>query len=265
MSAENNAGRPGVRQLFGQIRQQLVPLNSRVCYFAAARPLTEEDVRDYVEDPVAALPPSMLEQLPKVVLLLVPYIERGNGKTSGKANGHAAPPKEDLVCQDAPDESRALRSVQWMDGDEAVIALAIEEMEVADYHYELYQQLAWRLAENVASESFESYFAMLREELSNRMHGEVDEESWQRKQSLLRRGAGRRDSKAFREYAKSSLVDTLTLYLHGICCDIDVEPGPRQLPSRNLRRRLKLLQGLFPQPKGYAVFPEELDHLEAAK
>ena len=52
--------------------------------------------------------------------------------------------------------------------------------------------------------------------------------------------------------------DTLTLYLHGICCDIDVDTGPRQLPSRYLRKRLKLMQTLYPQPNGYAVFPEDL-------
>jgi alkanesulfonate monooxygenase SsuD/methylene tetrahydromethanopterin reductase-like flavin-dependent oxidoreductase (luciferase family) len=55
-----------------------------------------------------------------------------------------------------------------------------------------------------------------------------------------------------------AMIDTLTLYLHGLCCDLDVEAGPRQLPSRFLRRRLELLQGLFPPPSGIAVFPEEL-------
>jgi len=27
----------------------------------------------------------------------------------------------------------------------------------------------------------------------------------------------------------------MTLYLHGICCDIEWKPGPRQMPSRYLR------------------------------
>ena len=44
--------------------------------------------------------------------------------------------------------------------------------------------------------------------------------------------------------------------MHGICCDIDVETGPRQLPSRYLRKRLEVLLGLYPPPAGYAVFPE---------
>jgi len=59
-------------------------------------------------------------------------------------------------------------------------------------------------------------------------------------------------------YQAQSFIDTLTLYLHGICCDIDVDTGPRQLPSRYLRKRLQLLQELFPAPEGYAVFPEDL-------
>ena len=89
----------------------------------------------------------------------------------------------------------------------------------------------------------------------------IDSETeWQRKQALLRRDSKvRRDSKAFLDYARYSFVDTLTLYLHGICCDIDVETGPRQIPSRHLKRRLRLLHSMFPPPSGYAVFPEELE------
>ena len=52
--------------------------------------------------------------------------------------------------------------------------------------------------------------------------------------------------------------DTLTLYLHGLCCDIDVEPGPRQIASRHLRKRLEYMRSQFAPPDGYAVFPEEL-------
>ena len=68
----------------------------------------------------------------------------------------------------------------------------------------------------------------------------------------------RKETKLFREYARQAFEDTLTLYLHGTCCDIDVETGPRQMPSRYLRRRLELLVSLFPPPEGYAVLPEQL-------
>ena len=79
------------------------------------------------------------------------------------------------------------------------------------------------------------------------------------KQTLRRSKTGvRRESKAFQIYSRQSFVDTLTLFLHGICCDIDVETGPRQLASRHMRKRLELLRKFYPPPKGYAVFPEDL-------
>jgi hypothetical protein len=141
----------------------------------------------------------------------------------------------------------------------ALIAFAHKDQDVADYHYSFYQEIAALVAGRWASEQQSQYFSLLREELSARAHGEVDEASWHLKQALLRRQTNvRRETKAFREYARQSFVDTLTLYLHGICCDIDVEPGPRQLPSRNLRKRLELLESLYPPPDGYAVFPEQV-------
>jgi hypothetical protein len=65
-------------------------------------------------------------------------------------------------------------------------------------------------------------------------------------------------SKLFREYATQSFADTMTLYMHGICCDIDVETGPRQVPSRWLRKRLEALYEMFPPPNGRPVLPEHL-------
>ena len=100
---------------------------------------------------------------------------------------------------------------------------------------------------------------MIREELGAEVHGEVDERSWRLKQSLIRRQTNtRKETKLFQDYARQAFEDTLTLFLHGICCDIDVETGPRQMPSRYLRRRLELLSELYPPPKGYAVLPEQL-------
>src|SRR2546426_316228 len=127
------------------------------------------------------------------------------------------------------------------------------------FHYCLYSAIASLMARRWSGETQESYFRVLREELSSEVNGEVDERSWHLKQGLLRRQTNiRRETKLFREYAVQSFSDTLTLYLHGICCDIDVETGPRQMPSRYLRKRLELLHSLYPPPDGFAVFPEEL-------
>jgi hypothetical protein len=140
-----------------------------------------------------------------------------------------------------------------------MLLFAVEGREVADYHYHFYRALAEMIADAPPDDLESKYFGQLREELSAHVHGEVDEESWRLKQALTRRsGSFRKDTKAFREYARASLIDTLTLYLHGICCDIDVDTGPRQLPSRYLRRRLLILKDAFPPPANYAVFPEDL-------
>ena len=102
----------------------------------------------------------------------------------------------------------------------------------------------------------ERFFRTIREELSAEVHGEVDEKSWHLKQALLRRQTNvRKETKLFREYARQAFEDTLTLYLHGTCCDIDVETGPRQMPSRYLRRRLELLISLFPRPRATRCCP----------
>ena len=140
-----------------------------------------------------------------------------------------------------------------------VLALGIKDIEVADYHYQFYNALAAVVADRWPSDIQERFFRTIREELSAEVHGEVDEKSWHLKQALLRRQTNvRKETKLFREYARQAFEDTLTLYLHGTCCDIDVETGPRQMPSRYLRRRLELLISLYPPPEGYAVLPEQL-------
>ena len=141
----------------------------------------------------------------------------------------------------------------------AIVALSLKEVEVADFHYRFYNALSSLVADRWPVEIQERFYRTIREELSAEVNGEVDEKSWHLKQALVRRQTNvRKETKLFRDYAKQAFVDTLTLYLHGTCCDIDVETGPRQMASRYLRRRLELLLELYPPPEGYAVLPEQL-------
>ncbi len=180
-------------------------------------------------------------------LLLAPYLEKGNGKEA------------DAVTFERPAETRQIAVSRVELADMTVLALGIKDIEVADYHYQFYNALAALVAEHWPTEIQERFYRTIREELSAEVHGEVDEKSWHLKQALLRRQTNvRKETKLFREYARQAFEDTLTLYLHGTCCDIDVETGPRQMPSRYLRRRLELLISLFPPPEGYAVLPEQL-------
>ena len=176
--------------------------------------------------------------------MLAPYVEKGNGKSG------------DAVVFERPPKSRQIGCSRYDLDDLTMLALGIKDIDVADYHYQFYSALAALVADRWTPEMQDRFFRTIREELSAEVHGEVDEKSWHLKQALVRRQTNvRKETKLFREYARQAFEDTLTLYLHGTCCDIDVETGPRQMASRYLRRRLELLISLFPAPEGYAVLP----------
>ena len=250
MSAQPDLSKLSVGQFAERFRGEMIPLSNTFSYFCASVPLTEEDLKEYLEEPVAALPPAISSVLPKVSIMLVPYLEKGEGRVKG---GVVA----DFVCTEKPPENRLSWASQVAFEKEEVLLFALKDQEVAEYHYRFYHGLSTLMGHLWSEEVQQVYTELLRDELSAGVHGEVDEESWHLKQAVLRRQATpRKETKLFRDYARQSFIDTLTLYLHGICCDIDVETGPRQLPSRYLRKRLNLLASLYPPPTGYAVFPD---------
>lgn len=246
MSIAIDRSRVSVDDLVSRSRSGMIPLSNTFSYFSAT-PIAEDDLKQYTQDPVSALPPLLIASLPRVEMILVPYLEKGNGKTA------------EAVCFEKPQENRQLSRSRRNANGVNTLLFPIKDREMADYHYTFYNAIASVIAENGPADSQEAFFRLLREELASEVHGEVDQRSWHLKQSLLRRQSNaRRETKLFRDYALQSLEDTLTLYLHGICCDIDVETGPRQMPSRYLRKRLELLFSLYPPPEGYAVFPEHV-------
>ena len=250
MAAQPDLSKLSVGQFAERFRSEMIPLSNTFSYFCASVPLSEEDLKEYLEEPIASLPPAISGLLPKVSIMLVPYLERVDGKEKGSD-------RDEFVCTEKPPENRLSWATQVRFDNEEVLVFALQDQDVSEYHYRFYHVLA-TLAGNLWSQEAQTqYCSLLREELNAAVHGEVDEESWHMKQALLRRQTNvRKETKAFRDYARQSFIDTLTLYLHGICCDIDVETGPRQLPSRHLRKRLNMLFGIFPPPSGYAVFPE---------
>jgi hypothetical protein len=253
MPAQFDLSKLSVRQFAERFRGEMIPLSNTFSYFCASVPMSEEDLKEYLEEPVAALPPAIAGALPKISILLVPYLEKANGRERSKSKAAG-----DYISIEKPPEGRIAASTQLRMGEERVLVFALKDQEVAEYHYRFYHLLATLMGDHWTDEMQTVYGRVLREELNADAHGEVDEPSWRLKQALRRTKAGR-GGKAFQDYARQSFVDTLTLYLHGICCDIDVDTGPRQLPSRYLRRRLLALEELFPPPKGYAVFPEQLE------
>ncbi len=253
MSVQPGADRLSIGEFERQIRGQLVPLSTRLSYFFTGLNLPEDDIREYLEEPVMSLSPDLTARLPQLAIVLVPYLER-----VAPADGDEAA-VEAWICFKEPSSNR-ISSARYQADDLTLLVFALKDQDVAEYHYRLFHALA-AVAEEVSSEELhDQFYHVVRDELSAGAHGEVDEESWELKQSLLRRQRNmRRKTKGLARYAQQAMIDTLTLYMHGICCDIDIETGPRQLASRHMRRRLELLQSAYPPPEGYAVFPEDVD------
>lgn len=226
----------------------MVALGSRFTYICAAVSLGPDELKEYLDEPVAALPPKLAAMLPPIQILLVPYL-----KHDGKPQGRKRP--DVLVTTEKPEEEASSLAAALVPTPDTLLAFAVTDTEVADYHYRFYRAIS----EIVAGEGIPvEYVELLRDEIKAGAHGEVDEESWKLKLELNDGDAkASKPPRRFTAYLKQSFIDTLTLYLHGICCDIDVDPGPRQLASNHIRKRLRYLRGLYPPPEGYAVLPED--------
>jgi hypothetical protein len=255
MALQPDPSKLSVRQFAEQFRGAMIPLSNSISYFCASGPMSEEDLKEYLQEPVAALPPSVAAALPKLSILLVPYLARKAPKQKAK------PESAEYISTEKPPANEASASAQIDLGQETVLAFALKDREMAEYHYRFYHTLAAVIGNHWSADAETRYTRLITEEVNADVHGEVDESSWSVKQSL-RRTKSATKHRNFTKYVRQSFIDTLTLYLHGICCDIDVDTGPRQLPSRYLRKRLVLLNELYPPPKGYAVFPEQLGEVQ---
>src|ERR1019366_3237776 len=158
--------------------------------------MSEEDLKEYLEEPVAALPPSVTAALPKISIFLVPYLERAGAAERKKAPAAPIPVAADYVSIERPPDELLSTSTQLKLGDETVLAFALKDQEVAEYHYRLYHLLATLMSDRLATTEDghkvdNRYSHLLREELSADVHGEVDEPSWRLKQNLRRPGGSR--------------------------------------------------------------------------
>ena len=254
-----------VEEFAEQCRDQTIPLNKLFSYFCAS-PIEDDVLRRLLHEPVAATPPELGELYRVIHVILVPYLEtlaaksesNGAGGSRRKTAEKTAPQR--LVSFTAPPRRRRVFAATLRYENEAFLFLAVTDEDPADCHYSFYSGVANLVCEILDGDALAGFSELLREELADHAHGEIDEHSWRLKEELVRRQTDpTRNTKLLRGYVRQSMQDTLTLYMHGLCCDIDLEAGPRQLNSRNIRRRLNLLRKVLPPPPGFALFPEELD------
>lgn len=224
--------------LASSLVNQMLPLGHDFAYFSTM-PMAEEDLAEYLHEPIAALPPTAVKAIGPVRIVLAPYLIRTDGLPA--------------VVFQAPAMNLRLRSAYITDGGNTLF-FSVKEENASEYHQIFFNTLAHLLTRKLDKTQEKKFAELLNAELEQHVNGEVDEPSWELKQAL----SENRRAKFFREYALQSFTDTMTLYMHGICCDIDVEPGPRQVPSRWLRKRLEALYEMFPPPNGRPVLPEHL-------
>src|SRR5260370_35325469 len=124
----------------------MIPLSNTFTDFCAWVLMTEEDLKEYLEEPAAALPPSMATALPKISILLVPYLERANKTGSGRSSARAT--ASEFVSIEKPPEGRTSTSTQISLGPETVFAFALKDQEVAEYHNRFYHFLPALLEEH---------------------------------------------------------------------------------------------------------------------
>ncbi len=76
MPVQLDPSKLSVSQFAERFRGDMISLGSKFSYYCASLPWGEEDKRDYLEEPISALPPAISAQLPRTSILLVPYISK---------------------------------------------------------------------------------------------------------------------------------------------------------------------------------------------
>src|SRR5260370_37299135 len=195
MSTDGEKSRLTVADLATRFRGDMIPLTGKFSYFSLL-PIAEEDLRQYLNDPIAAISPAIVAGLPRMAIILAPYVEKGNGKSV------------DCAAFERPVESRHIPSARVEQTGLLALLLGIKDIEVADYHYQFYNALAGVVAERWPQDTQERFFRAIREELRAEVHGEVDAKSWDLKQALLRGPTnGRKEREVFREEAPQAFED----------------------------------------------------------
>lgn len=233
------------REFAAQCRDTLIPLPRSMAYFSVL-PLEEKENQRLIQDPVGAFPPRIAEIVPKLRLILVPYLQANPKDSDSDSNLR-------ILFERPADGARRFIAFEKRRGEDYLF-IAIREEEFYDSHILLYRGLA-RLVVERDEGLLTPFDALVDAEINAKAHGEIDEAAWRLKNEIAKVGS---EAPAWGAYVLQALEDTLTLYLHGLCCDIDLEAGPKQLASKHIRKRLLLLKEHLPPPEGIALFPEEL-------
>src|SRR5580704_14573994 len=122
MPAQLDLAKLSVRQFAERFRSEMIPLSNTFSYFCASMPMSEEDLKEYLEEPIAALPAAVAAALPKISIFLVPYLERSDSLEKKKPPVSSA----DYISIEKPPDELLSTSTQLKLGDETVLAFALK-------------------------------------------------------------------------------------------------------------------------------------------
>src|SRR3982751_6872951 len=128
-----NLSKLSVGQFAERFRNEVIPISNTFGYFCASVPMSEEVLKEYLEEPVAALPPNLAAKLPHISILLVPYLERLDERGTGKKRKSSASAERtnDFVVAERPADDRQSWSSQVRYENETVLVFALKEQDVA--------------------------------------------------------------------------------------------------------------------------------------
>lgn len=229
------------------IRGPFVPLSHLVANWEmhSAVALTPAEERSMVREPAQAIPPSIIERLGKLRVLLVPYVaclEGGDAVSFSKPAGES-------------------HSSVWVETGERIhLILSCRELDAHDTGFEFLASVAELMRPRLSSQELDRFTELLDAELRTGVRGEIDSDAFGAKQPLTGSRAQRRKGRSqFERYRDVAFVSTLAEYMHGLWHDVQVRVGPEHLPVPEFRRRISLLGELFPPNEGYKIFSKELE------
>lgn len=247
----SGSGSIATAEFVAECSDMMIPLGGSLSYFSVV-PLDEQETQRLILDPAGALPPRVCEILPNLCLVLVPYLAMDvDGGVSGVR----------VAFQPPGEEIQLYVAMESLSGENCLFIAVLDEG-FYDTHIVFYRALAEEIVRRAGEDFARPFSEVLDNELRVRAHGEVHERAWKLKKDLLQLKRDHSDGEeVLADYRRQALEDTLTLYLHGLCCDVEVDAGPTQLPSKYVRKRLLLLKDQLPPPDEVALFPEDLDLL----
>ena len=223
------------------VQQTFVPL-SRVAHdweMHSVVPLSPSEERTMVREPARAVPQTIARRLGKLRILLVPFI--------------ACFPTGDMVAFSNPEGEK--HSAVWLENKGRIdLLVSCRDLDAHDTGWEFLASVAELLRARLTPDELERYTSLLQEELEMRFEGEIDEEAYEAKQVLRKRGRWSRTGPQFLKYRDVSFTGTSAEYMHGLWHDVQIRVGPEHLPVPVLRKRMTLMADLFPPNPGYQLF-----------